>query len=46
MSKEEIQVACHKLGARGVLIQWDFWARVKTKIPEVKKKEVVYRIPC
>ena len=47
---EKIQIGCRRLGVKtvfkssGTLRQ--LLTRVKTKIPESKKKGVVYRIPC
>lgn len=47
---EKIQTACRKIGVRTVFKSRETLRqrlmKVKTRVPDVKKKEIVYKIPC
>ena len=47
---EKIQIACRKLGIKTIFKSGgtlrNILTRVKTKTPELRKKGVVYRVPC
>ena len=47
---EKIQTACRKIGVRTIFKSRETLRqrlmKVKTRVPDVKKKEIVYKIPC